>query len=190
MACYWRARVRAANKPVPVAGAADGSAARGTGLAAAHRPARHRRRRLVLLRVTPAALLAALNNGVSQWTGDSTAAGRFPQVSGMRFAFNPTFNASQRLVDAALAGGTKLSALTTDLIVITNNFVAAGGDGWAAQRGSAELGGLPGTGRGRRLCRPCRCPRRLPRTSTTARARAAQVHVAGALPQAAGHQRG
>ena len=35
---------------------------------------------VVLTRVSPAVLLSSLNNGLNGWTGDSTAAGRFPQV--------------------------------------------------------------------------------------------------------------
>ena len=89
-------------------------------------------RSLVLVRVSPSALLAALNNGLSGYTGDSTAGGRFPQIAGMRLAFNPSaVDKFARLLDLRLttAGAPAVADLPTDIIVITNNFMASGGDG-------------------------------------------------------------
>lgn len=87
-----------------------------------------------MLRVSPAALVAAVNNGLSGYTGNSNALGRFPQVAGMRMAFNPrASNTSARLVGLRLAtaGSPAVANLSTDIIVITNNFMATGGDGCA-----------------------------------------------------------
>ena len=86
----------------------------------------------MLVRVSPSALLAALNNGLSGYTGDSTAGGRFPQIAGMRLAFNPSaVDKFARLLDLRLttAGAPAVADLPTDIIVITNNFMASGGDG-------------------------------------------------------------
>jgi hypothetical protein len=87
---------------------------------------------LVLVRITPAILLSSLNNGLSGWTGTSSAAGRFPQIGGMRLAFNP--NATdpyKRLVDVRLSdveGSPSVKTYTGDIILLTTNYVAAGGD--------------------------------------------------------------
>ena len=87
---------------------------------------------LVLKLVSAANLLAALNNGVSQWTGDSSAAGRFPQVSQMRFSFNSSAPASNRVIRVQILDKSKvieLSKYNGSILVVMNNYVAAGGDG-------------------------------------------------------------
>jgi 5'-nucleotidase/UDP-sugar diphosphatase len=87
---------------------------------------------LVLKLVSAADLLAALNNGVSQWTGDSSAAGRFPQVSQMRFSFNSSAPASNRVIRVQILDKSKLIELSKyngSILVVMNNYVAAGGDG-------------------------------------------------------------
>jgi 2',3'-cyclic-nucleotide 2'-phosphodiesterase (5'-nucleotidase family) len=55
--------------------------------------------RLVTVRVSGAELLAALENGVSR---SGHKAGRFPQVSGVRMAFNPDAPPGQRIIRAAV----------------------------------------------------------------------------------------
>lgn len=88
--------------------------------------------RLMVKRVNASVLMAALNSGVSGWTGDSSAPGKFPQVGGMKFAFNPkAASAAKRVVNASIASGGATMALedfTQDILVVTNNFVATGGD--------------------------------------------------------------
>lgn len=83
-------------------------------------------------RMNASVLMAALNNGLSGWTGDSNAAGRFPQVGGMRVAFNPkAADVNMRLVNATITAGglnTPLASFTGDILVVTNNYVATGGD--------------------------------------------------------------
>ena len=75
--------------------------------------------RLVAVRVTGAQLLAALENGVSL-VGQN--AGRFPQVSGMKFRYDPSRPAGKRIL-GAWVGGKPLrservySLATTDFVV-------------------------------------------------------------------------
>ncbi|KAL4440098.1 hypothetical protein ABPG75_003099 [Micractinium tetrahymenae] len=103
---------------------------------------------MVLLRITPSVLLAgwlagwllsALNNGLSGWTGDSNAAGRFPQIGGIRLAFDPTAaDKYGRLIDAVLSdvpGTPSLKTYQGDLLLLTTNFVANGGDNYTALAG-------------------------------------------------------
>jgi 5'-nucleotidase len=88
--------------------------------------------RLVAKKVSAAALRAALNSGVSQWTGDSNAAGRFPQVGGLRFAFNSNATAAARVGRIVLKNATTefdLDKYGGDVIVFMNDYVAGGGDG-------------------------------------------------------------
>jgi 2',3'-cyclic-nucleotide 2'-phosphodiesterase/3'-nucleotidase len=80
---------------------------------------------LTVLEVSGETLRAALENGVS---AVERLSGRFPQVSGMQFTYDPTNEAGSRIVDASLGG----EAIDPDATytVATNNFVADGGDGY------------------------------------------------------------
>lgn len=74
-------------------------------------------------------LLEALENGVSQ---AEEGAGRFPQVSGMSFTWDPAAPAGSRIVEAMVAsedGFVPLDPAATYLAV-TNNYVRNGGDGY------------------------------------------------------------
>jgi len=80
--------------------------------------------------ITGAGLMAALENGVSQV---EEAAGRFPQVAGMKFTWDPNKAAADgRIVEAMVMQDGKWSALEEDKLysVVTNNFVRGGGDGF------------------------------------------------------------
>ena len=70
-------------------------------------------------------LLAALENGVSQVEKGS---GRFPQVSGLTFIYDPSAEAGAR-VSEVLVGG---AALEADKLykVAVNDFILGGGDGY------------------------------------------------------------
>lgn len=57
---------------------------------------------LTLLDVTAAELVALLENGVSAIPGVS---GRFPQVAGVEFSYNPNLPAGSRIVDLTVTGG-------------------------------------------------------------------------------------
>jgi len=80
---------------------------------------------LVMMDLTGAQIRQALENGVSEW---QLVAGRFSQVSGLKFTFNPTRPAGSRIIDVWV-GGTPLVD-TAVYRVATNDFMAAGGDGY------------------------------------------------------------
>ena len=89
----------------------------------------------LLIELTGADLLAALENGVSRV---EDTAGRFPQVSGMSFAFDPKLAAGARISDVKV-GGANLDPARV-YTVATNNFIYSGGDGYAAlARGKAII---------------------------------------------------
>jgi 5'-nucleotidase len=90
--------------------------------------------------LTGANVILALENGVSGVTAEDGVvnrdglSGRFPQVSGIRFAFDPTRGPGDRIVSVEVENedGT-FSALDPDTVysVVTNNFVRTGGDGYS-----------------------------------------------------------
>ncbi len=89
----------------------------------------------MLIELTGADLLAALENGVSRV---EDTAGRFPQVSGMSFAFDPKLAAGARISDVKV-GGADLDPARV-YTVATNDFIYGGGDGSAAlARGKAVI---------------------------------------------------
>lgn len=82
---------------------------------------------LALTTITGAQLKAALENGVSQV---ERGGGRFPQIAGFRFSFDPARPAGDRVT------GITFNNLAVDpaatFRVATNNFMLAGGDGYTA----------------------------------------------------------
>ncbi|MGQ9371083.1 bifunctional metallophosphatase/5'-nucleotidase [Azospirillum sp. ST 5-10] len=87
----------------------------------------------VLVEMKGADLLAALEGGVSKV---EEAAGRFPQVSGVRFVYDPKAEPGHRIVEASV-GGAPLDPAAT-YRVATNDFMYKGGDGYTAfARGKA-----------------------------------------------------
>jgi 2',3'-cyclic-nucleotide 2'-phosphodiesterase (5'-nucleotidase family) len=82
---------------------------------------------VVKVRMSGAAILLALENGVSQVEGLN---GRFPQVSGMTYSYTRARPAGSRIVSVTI-GGRPLdpNALYT---VATNDFMLAGGDGYTS----------------------------------------------------------
>lgn len=80
---------------------------------------------LSIVEVTGEELRAALENGVSQV---ETGAGRFPQISGMSFTYNPTKPAGERVIEVKV--GDKPLDLAKMYKVATIDFLAAGGDGY------------------------------------------------------------
>ncbi|KAL4445897.1 hypothetical protein ABPG77_009096 [Micractinium sp. CCAP 211/92] len=87
---------------------------------------------LVAKEVDGPTLLAALNNGLSAWTGNDSAAGRFPQVAGLRLSFDPASRpADSRLVAAEIlfnGSAVPLDAYDGSLILLTNDYMSRGGD--------------------------------------------------------------
>jgi 2',3'-cyclic-nucleotide 2'-phosphodiesterase (5'-nucleotidase family)/DNA/RNA endonuclease YhcR with UshA esterase domain len=84
---------------------------------------------LVVLELTGQQIIDALENGVSQV---EQKAGRFPQVAGMKFTWDPQKPAGQRIVkvEVKTANGYHPIDRNARYLVATNNFMAAGGDGY------------------------------------------------------------
>ena len=80
---------------------------------------------LSTFQVTGDFVIAALENGVSQW---EEGAGRFPQVAGMSFTVDPSKPAGDRVSDVMVAGAPIDLAATYG--VVSNNYVRNGGDGY------------------------------------------------------------
>ncbi|MBU1173893.1 MAG: 5'-nucleotidase C-terminal domain-containing protein [Alphaproteobacteria bacterium] len=72
-------------------------------------------------------IVAALENGVSQV---EEGAGRFPQVAGMSFTWDPKAEPGSR-IGAVMVGDSPIDPEAT-YHVVTNNFVRTGGDGYAS----------------------------------------------------------
>lgn len=79
-------------------------------------------------------LLAALENGVSQV---EKGAGRFPQVSGMSFVYDPTAPAGSRIASVTV-GGADLDVNAVYKLA-TNDYILGGGDGYSALGGGNVL---------------------------------------------------
>ena len=85
---------------------------------------------LATFTLTGAQIVAALENGVSDVEG---GAGRFPQVAGMRFAWDPQAAPGARVLSVEIAGADGFQPLdpAARYGVVSNNFMRAGGDGYA-----------------------------------------------------------
>jgi 2',3'-cyclic-nucleotide 2'-phosphodiesterase (5'-nucleotidase family) len=81
----------------------------------------------VLVELSGADLLAALENGVSQV---EHKAGRFPQVAGLRLTYNPEKPAGSRVL--AVQVGEKALDRTATYRVTTSDFLLKGGDGYSS----------------------------------------------------------
>jgi 2',3'-cyclic-nucleotide 2'-phosphodiesterase (5'-nucleotidase family) len=81
----------------------------------------------ILIELRGADLLAALENGVS---AVEQKAGRFPQISGMTVTYDPKAESGKR-IRAVTIGGQKL-APDASYRVATSDYLAGGGDGYAA----------------------------------------------------------
>jgi 5'-nucleotidase / UDP-sugar diphosphatase len=76
-----------------------------------------------------ATVLAALENGVSQV---EEGGGRFPQVAGIKFAFDPAKPAGERISEVMVAEGDAFVPLDPEKVygLVSNNYVRTGGDGY------------------------------------------------------------
>lgn len=81
---------------------------------------------LALVTLTGAQVIEALNNGVSQV---ESGAGRFPQIAGFRFTYDPSLPAASR-VTSVTVGGAPIDQ-NASYVVVTNNFMLTGGDGYS-----------------------------------------------------------
>jgi 5'-nucleotidase len=91
---------------------------------------------VVKIEVTGEVLRAALEHGVSRVAEDREA-GRFPQVSGLRFSFDGRRPPGSRVVSLTV-NGQPLDAQHT-YTMATNAYVANGGDGYTMFRGGRYL---------------------------------------------------
>ncbi len=98
---------------------------------------------LTLLTLTHEELVAVLEHGVAATDGDpDNAQGRFPQVSGVRFAYDPAAPAGSKIVSASFfdeASGASTGVLVENgavvepsgtVRIVTLGFLAGGGDGY------------------------------------------------------------
>lgn len=88
---------------------------------------------LSTFRVDGATLRDALENGVSQI---EEVAGRFPQVAGMTFTFDPEAPAGERVGDVTVGG----EPLDPERMygVVSNDYVRNGGDGYEMFKDAAD----------------------------------------------------
>ncbi len=88
----------------------------------------------VLMEISGADLLDALENGVSKV---EDKAGRFPQISGMSFVYDPKAPAGSRVAEVKI-GDTPLDPDGTYKLA-TNDYMASGGDGYASLKNGIAL---------------------------------------------------
>jgi 2',3'-cyclic-nucleotide 2'-phosphodiesterase (5'-nucleotidase family) len=83
-------------------------------------------------------LLAALENGVSQ---AEAVAGRFPQVAGLRFSWNPANQPGSRIqsVDIMTDGVFKPLDKSAIYRVVTNSYLFSGGDGYTSFKNGTNV---------------------------------------------------
>ncbi len=94
---------------------------------------------LSTFKVTGEQLLTAIENGVSQV---EDVAGRFPQVSGMRYTFDPSKPANGGRVTSIEIdenGSWKPLDLNKTYGMVSNNFIRGGGDGYKVFRSASEI---------------------------------------------------
>ena len=88
----------------------------------------------VTFRVSGRTLWAALENSVSQgaWVGGrfQNGVGRFLQVSGLRYTFDPRRPPGRRVVAVTRTGGASIAPDDTVYTAATSDFVYSGGDGY------------------------------------------------------------
>jgi 5'-nucleotidase len=85
---------------------------------------------LATFELTGAQVVEALENGVSQF---EDGAGRFPQVSGMRYTFDASAEPGSRIVSVEVEGEDgSFAALDPEATygVVSNNYMRGGGDGY------------------------------------------------------------
>jgi len=91
---------------------------------------------LVAVDITGDQLAAALENGVSQ---AEAVSGRFPQVAGIKFTWDPTAKPQSRIrsVEVMSGGGYQPLSKSATYRVVTNGYMFTGGDGYTSfQKGT------------------------------------------------------
>ena len=82
---------------------------------------------LVVLELTGEQLITALENGVSQYPKHE---GRFPQISGMSFTFDPLQTSGNRVIRNSVCVAGKPLVLNSAYKLCTKGYIAAGKDGY------------------------------------------------------------
>lgn len=77
-------------------------------------------------KITGAGLYSALENGVSNYPTD----GRFPQISGFKFSFDPSKAVGTRITAVTKLDGTSIKNDTTQYTIAAPDFMVYGGDGY------------------------------------------------------------
>lgn len=87
--------------------------------------------------VTGEVIVAALENGVSQI---EDGAGRFPQVAGLKYSFDPAAAAGARVSEVMVQAGDGWVPIdpAATYKVVSNNYVRGGGDGYGMFRAAAN----------------------------------------------------
>ena len=93
--------------------------------------------RVVKLQITGAVIRAAIENGVST-AAEEIQPGRFPQVSGIRYAFDTSRPAGQRITSITIAGK-PLDERRTYTLATTTYLAVEYGDGYELFRGATFL---------------------------------------------------
>ncbi len=105
---------------------------------------------LVAIKLTGKQIREALEHGVS---GDEELSGRFPQVSGLSFTYSRRAPAGSRVKEIVIRG--RPLDLQKEYAVATNDFMAAGGDGYQvfgeALRSSRDFAVIGGMLKGEKL---------------------------------------
>lgn len=86
---------------------------------------------LATFEIDGAGVVAALENGVSRL---EDGAGRFAQVAGLKYTFDPSAEAGSRVSDVMVddgMGGFKAIDLEATYLAVSNNFMRKGGDGYS-----------------------------------------------------------
>ncbi|MDM7860465.1 5'-nucleotidase C-terminal domain-containing protein [Alteromonas sp. ASW11-36] len=91
------------------------------------------RARLVVIEVTGQDIVAALENGVSQY---EVTKGRFPQVSGLSFSIDVNAPVNQRITNVSVDGAPVQSDKT--YILATSDYLFSGGDGYTMFEGATR----------------------------------------------------
>lgn len=91
---------------------------------------------LATFELSGANILAALENGVS---GLADGAGRFAQVAGLKYSFDPAADAGARVSDVMVMADGAWTAIDPEAMygVVSNNFMRSGGDGYGMFRNDA-----------------------------------------------------
>ena len=90
---------------------------------------------LAVVEVTGAELIQALEIGVNKYPEE---AGHFPHVAGITYSFDPGKPVGERIIEVLVAG--EALDLEARYKLVTNDFIAAGGDGYTMFEGKSFVG--------------------------------------------------